>query len=318
MKNINDLHTTGKSSRNIQSKKTKGFGYQVLGFGSGGAAGAYVTATGGTPCAGATCGDYKIHTFTGDGTLCVSAGAGALAVIDYMVIAGGGGGGGGRAGGGGGGGFRESVPACTAWAGSPLANPGNARPVAVQGYPITVGGGGPAGAWNSSASGQGSTSTFSDIDSAGGGPGGGENPTTAGGTGGSGGGSAAEGPFCIAGNTPPVSPPQGQPSSAATPGAGGATGGGATQAGQIGAGGAGATTSISASPTAYAGGGGSGNNIPSILPGGVGGGGPGGGAPATAGTTNLGGGGGGGRGTGSRGNGGAGGSGIVIIRYKFQ
>ena len=35
MKNINDLHTTGKSSRNIQSKKTKGFGYQVLGFGSG-------------------------------------------------------------------------------------------------------------------------------------------------------------------------------------------------------------------------------------------------------------------------------------------
>ena len=36
MKNINDLHTTGKSLRNIQSKKTKGFGYQVLGFGGGG------------------------------------------------------------------------------------------------------------------------------------------------------------------------------------------------------------------------------------------------------------------------------------------
>ena len=26
---------------------------------------AFITATGGTPCAGATCGDYKIHTFTG-------------------------------------------------------------------------------------------------------------------------------------------------------------------------------------------------------------------------------------------------------------
>ena len=34
----------------------------------------YVTATGGTPCAGATCGNYKIHTFTGPGTLVVSCG----------------------------------------------------------------------------------------------------------------------------------------------------------------------------------------------------------------------------------------------------
>jgi len=46
------------------------FGYQVLGFGSGGPSGpAYIVATGGT----ITCsGDYKIHTFTGDGTFCVS------------------------------------------------------------------------------------------------------------------------------------------------------------------------------------------------------------------------------------------------------
>jgi len=70
MKNINDLHTTGKSSRNIQSKKTKGFGYQVLGFGSGAAAGAFITATGGDqPTAGGciVCTNYKQHTFSGTG-----------------------------------------------------------------------------------------------------------------------------------------------------------------------------------------------------------------------------------------------------------
>ncbi len=59
MKNINDLRTTGKSSRNIQSKKTKGFGYQVLGFGSGGGA-KFIAATGGSPACGTTSGDYKI------------------------------------------------------------------------------------------------------------------------------------------------------------------------------------------------------------------------------------------------------------------
>ena len=36
MKTIKNLTTTtGKNSRNTQSKKTRGFGYQVLGFGSG-------------------------------------------------------------------------------------------------------------------------------------------------------------------------------------------------------------------------------------------------------------------------------------------
>ena len=90
MKNINDLHTTGKSSRNIQSKKTKGFGYQVLGFGSGGAAAAFVTATGGNTTI--TCGDYKTHIFTGPGTFCVSC-AGSVDgsdSVDYFVVAGGG------------------------------------------------------------------------------------------------------------------------------------------------------------------------------------------------------------------------------------
>jgi hypothetical protein len=51
----------------------------------------YITATGGTITC---CGDYKIHTFTSDGTFCVSAGPGLKAVVDYLVVAGGGGGGG--------------------------------------------------------------------------------------------------------------------------------------------------------------------------------------------------------------------------------
>ena len=51
----------------------------------------FIVATGGTVT---TCGDYKIHTFTGPGTFCVtSAGAGtssAPSIVDYTVVAGGG------------------------------------------------------------------------------------------------------------------------------------------------------------------------------------------------------------------------------------
>src|SRR5210317_856299 len=68
----------------------------------------YISATGGTVT---TSGDYKIHTFTGDGCFVVSqTGAGAgPSVVDYMVVAGGGSGGnGGMKGGGGAGGYRES------------------------------------------------------------------------------------------------------------------------------------------------------------------------------------------------------------------
>ena len=35
----NNLTTYGKGSTNIQSRRIKGFGYQVLGFGAGGGAG---------------------------------------------------------------------------------------------------------------------------------------------------------------------------------------------------------------------------------------------------------------------------------------
>ena len=69
---------------------------------------AFVTATGGTET---TCGDYKIHTFTGPGTFTVTCAGNAAGsdTVDYLVVAGGGGGGGiGHGGGGGAGGFRES------------------------------------------------------------------------------------------------------------------------------------------------------------------------------------------------------------------
>jgi hypothetical protein len=98
----------------------------------------FITATGGTIT---TCGDYKIHTFTSDGTFCVSAGAGPLAVVDYLVVAGGGGGG-----------LMlveevEQEDLESHWCyfqaviHSPLASP-TSLPVSVQAYPITVGGGG--------------------------------------------------------------------------------------------------------------------------------------------------------------------------------
>jgi hypothetical protein len=41
----------------------------------------FITATGGTITT--VCTNFKVHTFTGPGTFCVSAGAGPLAVVDY-------------------------------------------------------------------------------------------------------------------------------------------------------------------------------------------------------------------------------------------
>jgi len=89
------------------------------GFGQrAGAPKLFVTATGGTIT---TSGDFKIHTFTGPGTFCVSCAgneAGSYQ-FDYTVVAGGGSGGGaqgyGNAGAsaGGGGGYRESSGAAS-------------------------------------------------------------------------------------------------------------------------------------------------------------------------------------------------------------
>ena len=113
------------------------FGYQVLGVGSGGLA-KFIVATGGTE---STDGDYKVHKFTGDGNLCVSAIGNALGseAVDYLVVAGGGGGGTQSGGGGGAGGMRF---ACRC---SPSPLKASALPVSVQCYPIIVGGGGAGG-----------------------------------------------------------------------------------------------------------------------------------------------------------------------------
>src|SRR6056300_1058368 len=99
----------------------------------------FITATGGTIT---TSGDFKIHTFTGDGCFAVSTiGAGASggpSNVDYLVVAGGGGGGSACSGGGGGaGGYRTTFP-------SPGCNAG-AFPISATTYPITVGGGGSGG-----------------------------------------------------------------------------------------------------------------------------------------------------------------------------
>ncbi len=295
---------------------------------------AFVAATGGTITT--VCTNFKVHTFTGPGTftVCNAGNSAGSNTISYMVVAGGGGAGRGstsNAGGGGGaGGFREGKTSTCSYTASPLNAPAG-LPVTAQGYPITVGGGG-AGATSSNNKGAtGSNTIFSTITSSGGGGGGaqgGDGPALTGGSGGGhGGGSTGCG---AAGNTPPVSPPQGQPGgkNACFPGPdrNGAGGGGATVAGggtnnptpKAGDGGAGATTSINGTPTARAGGGGGGpGDIPGAAAGagGTGGGGAGSTTCGTPGTANTGGGGG---ATRDGGDGGIGGSGIVIIRYKFQ
>ncbi len=294
----------------------------------------YVTATGGTVTC---CGDYKIHTFTGPGTFCVSCAGNPAGsdTVDYLIVAGGGGGGY-YSSGGGGGGYRESSGAASGcYSVSPLGSGVSALPVTAQGYPITVGGGGGGGPAPNTAGSNGANSVFSTITSAGGGgAGSGELTGQAGNDGGSGGGSAPKNPSgggtAGSGNTPAVSPPQGNDGGTAYHNPGvfqiGGGGGGATAVGQPsgsctpkgGDGGAGGTTSISATPTSYAGGGGgySDNTPRPGGSGGLGGGGDGGhiGTGGSAGGTNTGGGG----GAAHPGSGKNGGSGIVIIRYKFQ
>ena len=305
----------------------------------------FVTATGGTIT---TCGNFKIHSFTGPGTFCVSCAgnAGGSNTVDYLVVGGGGGGGmkisgpyNENGGGAGAGGYRESSGAASGcYSRSPLGACVSALPVSVQGYPITVGGGGTGGQTSPSyvIATAGAVSTFSTISSAGGGLGGssgpsGGGPDTPGGAGGSGGGGAARAGSAGAGNTPPVSPPQGNngnnsenpspPFSDSGAGGGGGAGAVGGRGGTPcnpgttgGAGGAGVASSITGSPVTRAGGGGGSGG--SAGAGGSGGGGP--GLDGVAGTANTGGGGGGAGSTGSNPNGGTGGSGIVIIRYKFQ
>ena len=220
----------------------------------------FVTATGGTVT---TSGDYKIHTFTSDSNFVVSCAGNAAGSnkVSYVVVAGGGGAGFDGGGGGGAGGYREGKCSSDPYTASPLAT--TSLPVSATTYPITIGGGGTGGS-SAPATTSGSPSVFSTITSTGGGHGN-SHPGNIEQTGGSGGG-GSRGRCGAAGNTPPVSPAQGNPggnSSNPTNMAGG--GGGATAAGGDGTpsaandesqGGDGATSSINGTPTARAGGGG--------------------------------------------------------------
>lgn len=335
-----DIITNGESATLLYVDGTQGWSVIMDGNKDAAQDQKFITATGGTIT---TCGDYKIHTFTGPGTFCVSCAGSSTGStdIDYLIVAGGGGGGGGGAngpwgiGGGGAGGYRETPGTTTEYTASIFNKSLATLTVAATGYPVTVGAGGSGGATgpsNARNGANGSNSVFNSNTSAGGGgvkvPCGAPNNAPAGQDGGSGGG----GPSFPGnrgkrgeGNVPAVFGVQGFPGGCAQnpgPVANGGGGGGASQRacdadrtvpGGGGDGGDGSTTGIKGpSGTSFAGGGGG-------TYGGTGGtGGGGNGSPtgfqnAGSGTANTGGGGGGGYS-----NGGTGGSGTVIIRYKYQ
>ena len=286
----------------------------------------YISATGGTVT---TSGDYKIHTFTGDGCFVVSSLGGGIpcaqaSTVDYVVLAGGGGGGGsgGNVGGGGGGG--ALMVSATTYCGPSLANCVPAHTITATTYPVTVGAGGAAGSGGGGGpfGTSGSNSQFSTLVAGGGGRGGcggestnpvscgpspqGDTPSRAPGNGSGGGGAG------------------GNPSATGSPGGangnpGGAGGGGSGGGG----GGGGAAGAGSPSPGLYGGAVGPGDTITitgSSIPGkGQGGSGSGyfpGGPVDPPGPANSGEG---GSGSGFPcGTGATGGSGIVIIRYKYQ
>ena len=310
----------------------------------------FVAATGGNTVA-TVCTNFKVHTFTGPGTFCVSSAgnAGGSNKVDYLIVAGGGGGATQHSGGGGAGGFRGSFP-------SPCGNAGT-TPVSVQGYPIVVGGGGartPTAPNVNTTATPGVNSSWNSIISTGGGGGGGYNgsgPFVAGATGGSGGGGASGSPGPTtsamgaggAGNTPPLnspaSPVQGHAGGFGVGhGHGGGGGGGAASSGgnagpggcgpaNAGAGGQGKQNNIDGNNYYWAGGGGGGGveNSGTVGTGGgsaINAGGNGASAPPPSAGTGGNGGDNSGGGAGSAGNNssnaGNGGSGIVILRYKFQ
>ena len=314
------LNVNGQAATFVYVDSTKGWvNVQNAEDTETGTAPAYIAATGGS--ISTVCTNFKVHTFTGPGTFEITAGAGPLSKLDYLIVGGGAGGGGGEpgywtGGGGGAGGFRESktssVSGC--WSASPLvAACGSLGPFTPGPISVTVGGGGAGGtscnpACNATVGGGGNASVFSTITSAGGGGGGkstgdtsGTKPDRNGLPGGSGGGSGGgAGAPAGTGNTPPVSPPQGNNGGVgATPSSG--VGGGGGGAGAVGqpfpgsAGGAGVASSITSSPVTRAAGGN--------------------GTAGGAGSANTGDG---GDANPCGSNASAGGSGVVIIRYRFQ
>jgi hypothetical protein len=265
-----------------------------------------------------TVGPRTVHIFTSSGTFTIP--AGTSGEIEYLVIAGGGGGGSSA-------GYNDTAVAGSG-GGAGGVRTGTAT-FSSGSYPVTVGLGGAPGpacpAGNCYAQGPGSpggNSALGDINAAGGGGG-----STSGyrGDGGSGGGWGY-------GNVPTTTPAQGydggvnQAPSRQQPGGGGAAGvGGGGSANNAAPGGPGIVSSITGTPTGYAGGGGGGACC-SVSGGYCGvssathGGGRGGysyGNPPHPGAPNTGGGGGGGgymNGEGQE-SGEPGGSGIVVISY---
>ena len=124
----------------------------------------FIEATGGTET---TCGNDRIHTFTGPGTFTVSSVADCSAnnQISYLVVAGGGGAGYYYGGGGGAGGFREDKSPTTTYTASPLDGAGD-KTVTATGYPIVVGGGGASAPYPTTLGTNGSPSSFFSITSA--------------------------------------------------------------------------------------------------------------------------------------------------------
>jgi hypothetical protein len=263
MRDLKNKLTSGKNTKNTQGRKGKMFGYQVLGFGSGGVPFVGMTATGGTIT---TVGDFKVHTFTGPGTFEVTEASNDPDAnsVQYLIVGGGGGMGYGYGGAGGAGGYRAA--GC-----GPAPLQASNAPTPVTSYPIVIGAAGaggpvrPVGPYAPASNG-GNSSAIS-LTGAGGGYGGSTPSSAPGGPGGSGGGAGGPASHGSAiaggtGNTPPVSPPQGN-NGESGPAPEGNQGGGAGAAGSsprtnV----TGVTNSIDGTPKKYACGGRSGSGSP--------------------------------------------------------
>ena len=291
-----DFGTTGAFGEWIPIQYDGAYG--TNGFYLNFAGGGIISATGGTIT---TDGDYKVHSFTADGTFTPTSVPATNNYVEYLVIAGGGSGGSNHGGGGGAGGYRTGVLTVTA-----------------QAYSITVGDGGAAVTGTSVRGNNGANSVFSSITSTGGGGGGSYDGTKPGIAGGSGGGGAT-GSGAGGSGTAGQGNDGGTGTAYAAPHYAGGGGGGAGAVGTAGGtstGGAGLASSITGSSVTRAGGGGGASDSNQNAAGGSGGGGASGKPGAgVAGTANTGSGGGGSHVPNATG---AGGSGIVIIRYRFQ
>lgn len=272
----------------------------------------YLNASGGTET---LVGDYKIHTFTGDGLFeVIRLGKDSTFgdEVDYLVV--GGGGGGGLNGGGGGGGGGVTSGSFTLPTGSIV-------------YSVAVGAGGAVAVSSSLQGNDGGNSSIFGFTAIGGGGGASRDGGGGGRSGGSGGGGAnfesSTNPTGGTAGTGTLTQGYDGGSVSTDNGinGGGAGGGGASSVGSNGGagtggnGGAGSSSNITGTTVYYGGGGGGGitnGGIGTVGTGGIGGGGDGGddSTSAQSGVAGTGGGGG--------GNGGNGGSGIVIVKYKYK